>query len=248
MRVLCGAMVGLVSVATAAGCGSDSSDSSNGVESKPPEQILEAMAKSLKSVKTFHFESRDRSQGRATADVGLPHELRLELRERTVSASLLVVRGSFFMKGNAAWWKDNDLGRKAEAVAGRWLKVPFSFAKDLTRLVNAKTFSHCLLEEHGTIARGGTAMVGGKRAMILIDKGDRPGSAPGKLYIAATGKPLPLRLIATGRERTGGRKDPQCGDDTPTRAGDEVIFSRYDEPLDLSPPPAAITFNGETAG
>jgi hypothetical protein len=75
---------------------------------------------------------------------------------------------------------------------------------------------------------------------VILDKGDRPGTSPGRLYIAATGEPLPLRTIATGPERPGGKKDPRCDSDTPTRAGDEVLFSRYDEPLDITAPPDAL--------
>jgi hypothetical protein len=89
--------------------------------------------------------------------------------------------------------------------------------------------------------------VNGQRAVVIIDKGDRPGSAPGKLYVAATGDPLPLRMLSTGRDRPGGHKDQECGDDTPTRAGEEVIFSHYNEPLHLSAPPAAVAFGGGTA-
>ena len=249
MRIVCAATVILISLGTALGCGGDEDGASNGIETKPPEQILADMAEALRSVKTFHIEARERSPSRFTADVGLPDELRLEIRERKVSGSLLVVHGSFFIKGNAAFWKQADAARQADALAGRWLKVPYSFAKDLTKLVNAKNLSYCLAKEHGTLVRGGTATVGGQRAVIIIDKGDRAGTAPGKLYVAAVGKPLPLRLVATGRERPRGRKDPRCSDEdnTPTRAGDEVIFSHYDEPLHLSPPPAAVTSGEETA-
>ena len=110
----------------------------------------------------------------------------------------------------------------------------------MTRGLDPETLSRCLLRDHGTIAKGGTETVDGKQAVVLIDKGDRPGTAPGKLYVAAEDEPLPLRTIATGNQRPGGKKDPQCGGDTPTRTGDEAKFSRYNESLDITAPPGAV--------
>jgi hypothetical protein len=240
------AVLALVPLAMGVGCGSDSNDSSNGIESKPPEEILTETAKALRQVESFHVDATESSKSTVKADVGLPEELRVAIKDGDASASLLVVDGSFYIKGNAGYWRDADAARDAETLAGRWFKVPVSFAKDLTDALDPRTLSRCLVKEHGTLARGGTATVDGQRAVVLIDKGDRPGSAPGRLYVAATGEPLPLRVISTGKQRPGGDKDPECGDDTPTRAGDEAVFSDYDEPLDVTAPPAAVDLRSGT--
>ncbi len=242
------AVLALVPVLIAVGCGSDAvKNGSNGAESKSPEQVLEESTKALSAVKSFHVEATERSPSSVKADVGLPSELRLAIQDRAASATLLVVQGSFYARGNSAYWKDVGARREAEALADRWFKVPYSLARNLTKLVNAKTISRCLVKHHGTLARGGTATVNGQRAVVIIDKGDRPGTAPSKLYVAATGAPLPLRMLATGRDHPGGHKDPECGGDTPTHAGDDTVFSRYNEPLRVSPPPAAESFDSGQA-
>ena len=68
-----------------------------------------------------------------------------------------------------------------------------------------------------------------------------------RCLVAATGEPLPLRTLATGPARPGGKKDPLCDSDTPTTKGDEVLFSRYNEPVDITAPPDALDL-GELSG
>jgi hypothetical protein len=245
----------LVSIllATVAGCGSDSNDSSsnegNGIESKSPQQILEETAAALRRVKSFHIESTEGRSESVTGDIAVPEKLRFDLKERDATARMLFVDGAVYMKGNAAFWKDSDAGREAQDLAGRWIKVPGAVGglDKLAKQVEPANLSRCLLKGHGTLASGGKATVDGRAAVVIVDKGDRPGTSPGRLYVAATGEPLPLRTLATGRERPGGKKDPLCDSDTPTRKGDEVFFSRYNEPVDITAPPDALDL-GELSG
>jgi hypothetical protein len=243
------AVLALVPLTVGLGCGSDSNDGSNGVKSKPPEEILAATAHALSRAKSFHVESTERgsSAPSVTADVGLPKQLRLVLKDRDASGSIVVADGAFYMKGNAAYWKHLDAARDADVLAGRWFKVPLSLAKDLTTALDRRTLSRCLVTEHGTLARGGTATVDGKRAVVIVDKGDRPGTTPGKLYVAASGEPFPVRILVTGKQRPGGHEDPECGDEAPMRAGDEVVFTHYNKPLDVSAPPAAVDLGSARA-
>ena len=95
------------------------------------------------------------------------------------------------------------------------------------------------------MAKGGTETVDGEQAVVVLDKGDRPGTNAGKLYVATTGEPFPLRTVATGNERPGGKQDPQCNEsERRTRTGDEVKLSRYNESLDVKAPPGAIDLEG----
>lgn len=244
----------LVLAIAASGCGdSDGSggkSEANGLESKPPQEVLAQTAAALRRVQSFHLEGTQGRTTRVEADVGVPAKLRLDLRQRDASARILLVEGAFYVRGNAAFWKQAEAGEAARELGGRWLKMPSSrneFA-ELTRQLDPATLSRCLLESHGTLARGGTTTVNGRRAVVIVDKGDRPGTAPGKLYVAATGEPLPLRTLATGRERPGGKKDPLCDSDTPTRPGDEATFSNYDEPIDLTAPPDALDLGSLDGG
>jgi hypothetical protein len=230
----------IVLFAILSGCGSDSTTDSNGLESKSPDEILAASAKALRHVKSFHFESTDRTFGRVKADVGLPKQLRVVLKDKGSSVSLLVADGSFYLKGNAAYWRDNDAARQARVLADQWLKVPRTSLEDLTTVLAPKTLSRCLLIEHGTLERRGTTTVKGQRVVVLYDRGDRPGSTPSKLYVSATGQPVPLRLLTTGKQRPNNHKYPECGDDTPSDPGEDTILSKYNQPIHVFAPPDAI--------
>ena len=245
----------LILLATLAGCGSDSNDSgsseSNGIESKRPQQILEETAAALRQVKTFHVEgTQARRTEQVKADVAGPKELRLDLKQRDAKARMVFVDGSVYLNGNAAFWRKAEAGQDARQLDGRWLKVPGAEGdlEKIAKEVDPANLSRCLLKDHGTLAPGGKANVDGRPAVVIVDKGDRPGTSPGRLYVAATGEPLPLRTVATGPERPGGKKDPLCDSDTPTRAGDEVVLSRFNEPLDINAPPDALDLGDLSGG
>jgi hypothetical protein len=249
------ALLVLILLATLAGCGSDSNDSSsneaNGIESKSPQQILEQTAATLRQVRSFHIEG---TQARGTevvkADFAGPRKLRLDVRQRDATARMVLIDGSVYMNANVPFWRKAEAGDVAKELDGRWLKVPGAEGdlQKIAKEVEPANLSRCLLKDNGTLAAGGTAKVRGQPAVVIVDKGDRPGTSPGRLYVAATGEPLPLRTIATGPERPGGKKDPGCDSDTPTRAGDEVLFSRYDEPLDITAPPDALDLGKLSGG
>jgi hypothetical protein len=249
------ALLVLIPLATVAGCGSDSSDSSSneasGIESKPPQEILDQTAAALRQVKSFHIEG---TQARRTetvkADVAGPRELRLDVKQRDATARMVFVDSSVYMNANAAFWRKAEAGQETRELDGRWLKVPGA-AGDLQKIakeVDPANLSRCLLKDHGTLEPGGKAKVGGQAAVVIVDKGDRPGTSPGRLYVAATGEPFPLRTIATGPERPGGKKDALCDSDTPTRAGDTVVLSKFNEPLDITAPPDALDLGDLSGG
>ena len=185
------ALLVLILLATLAGCGSDSNDSSsnesNGIESKSPQQILEQTAAALRSVKSFHIEgTQARGTETVTADVAGPKELRLDLKQRDAKARMVFVDGAVYMNANAAFWRKAEAGQDAKELDGRWLKVPGAEGdlEKIAKEVDPANLSRCLLKDHGTLASGGTGKVGGQPAVVILDKGDRPGTSPGRLYVA----------------------------------------------------------------
>jgi hypothetical protein len=240
MRLLSACAAAIVLFALAAGCGSNSKDDSNDLAAKSPSEILNLTVKALQRVKTVHFESTDRSSGIVKADVGLPDQLRLTLNDKHSSFSTVVTGGSAYLKADATYWRQNGMARLAHVLADRWLKIPYAYVKDFTTALDPKTIRRCLLIEHGSLVKGGTATVGGRPAVILIDKGDRPGSTPSKLYVSAKGEPLPLRLLTTGKQRRPEHKRPECGDDSPSEPGEDTVLSRYNEPLHVPAPQGAV--------
>ena len=223
------------------------------MESKPAAQILADSAAALRKVKSFHVEATQRNGNKVSkvsADLELPTKLRLAIQEAPKSASIIGVDGSVYIKANEAYWKEQQGGEAAAQLADKWLKSPSSTTalEDLTKGIDPQTLSDCLAKDHGTIEKGGTETVDGQEAVVLIDKGDRPGTTPGKLYVAATGEPLPLRTIATGNQRPGGSPDPRCDEDNRrARKGDEAKFGRYDESLDIKAPPGAVEIGTGTS-
>ncbi len=238
----------VVALATVAGCGKDSSsEDPNGVESKPAAQILDDAAAALSRIKSFHVEATQGTGARrnqVTADVEVPSRLRLEIRQSAATASIIAVDGSVYIKADEAYWKGQQAGAGAAQLANKWLKSPTSDAelRDISKGLDPETLSRCLATGHGTLRKGGTETVDGKAAVVIIDKGDRPGSTPGKLFVATTGEPLPLRTIATGKQRPARKKDPECNDTNRSSGpGDETNFSRYNESPDISAPQGAVS-------
>ncbi len=275
------AIVLVVGVMGAAGCGNDDSDSSSSSNpnttttatstkteeressksderaSKSPEQIVEQSASALEDARSFHLEGTVRVDGKRTAvkaDFEQPGKLRMSFGQGAVDASIITTGSALYIKANEAFWKQQQVGEAASSLAGRWFRSPASGKEisDLTKDIDPKVLGDCLRRDHGSLEHGGTATVDGQQTVVIIDKGDKPGTAPGKLFVAATGKPFPLRLVATGPPKPGGKPDPRCdddeGDDEEAQAGDVLTFSKFDEELGIKPPPKAVDLTQEAGG
>ena len=246
----------------AAGCGGSSSSStstgSGDQSSKAPGQILADMRSALAGVDSYHldgsFTDKD-GETRLAGDVAAPGSLRLKLEQGGNTVSMVIVGSQTYLRANRGFWKAQagvSQPKVLKLLSDRWVKVPEASAADVRKLIaefTPKNLGHCLTAQVGTISKRGTATVDGRKTVVLVDKGDRPGTSPGELYVAATGPTLPLRLRQTGPDRPGGRKDPRCGDssDSTTKSG-EVRFSRYGEPLHISPPPGALDLESLAQG
>jgi outer membrane lipoprotein-sorting protein len=244
-------VVALVPLVTALGCGSGDSNKANDTNdaaSKSAAEILNDTAAALKKVRSVRMEGTQTIDHRKTAvraDLEPPSKIRLTFDQAGAAASIIAAGGSVYIKANQAFWKNQGVGGAGSTLAGKWFKAPTSGSdfKDLTKQLDVATLSRCLVKDHGTISKGGAATVNGEAAVVLLDKGDRPGSAPGKLFVAAKGDPLPLRIVATGEERPGGTKDPLCNDSgSRTHRGDTLTLSRYNESLEIAPPEGALDF------
>lgn len=119
----------------------------------------------------------------------------------------------------------------------------------LTDQFKLSTLSRCLAVGHGTLKRGGTATVGGRAAVVIVDAGDKPGTTPGKLYVATDGPAFPLRILSTGTTRPGGVADPVCkGTSGLHDAGTDVTFTAFDQSLHIAAPAKAISLSQLAGG
>jgi hypothetical protein len=242
-------------VAALGACGGDSgSKKGNAIAGKSANEILNASARALKRARSVHLEGRQaigRRPASFNADLERPADIELSYSQKGATASLIAADGALYIKGDAAFWRQQEAARIAKTLANRWVRIPGSADElnDLTRSLSFSTLSRCLVTNHGTLRLGGRATVDGQAAIVIVDMGDRPGSAPGKLFVATAGEPLPLRVVASGRQRPGGVKDPDCNDpDSPTRTGDRITFSRYNERLNVEPPPNPVDLSRGTPG
>jgi hypothetical protein len=236
--------IAAVAVALLAGCGS--SATSNGEAAKPARQILDDAATALRhihSVKVQVIGNIEKHPATYTIAFERPDRASITFERGSQAAVARVVAGAAYMKANASLY-EHQAGFPSSAVglvADRWIKLPQqeSFG-ELFKSFSVEKLSRCLVEEPGTLIVAGEAKVKGHPAVVLVDKGDRPGSTPSKLYVATTGAPLPLRIVATGKERPGGPKDECSEAGEPAAPGDELTFSEYNRPLGITAPAGAI--------
>ncbi len=249
-------VLALASVAVViSGCGS--SANSNGEASKPPEQVLSDASTALRQVHSLRVSGMvtvDKLPTAVTLAVKPPSDLSIAMTQGASSAQMILLASSVYIKMSPEFARRqaNVPAPTAALISNRWLKVPPSAvggAASLTKQFNLDTLSRCVVENHGSLTRGGTATVNGQPAVVIVDKGDKPGSTPSRLYVATTGPPLPLRAVATGRQRPGGASDAQCNNGgDPTRPGEVLTFTDYNKSLNIAPPAGAVDLSQLTGG
>ena len=222
-----------------------------------PARTLADVKTALRGVRSFHIDGVQLDadgRTRLAGDFTAAGSLRLHLAVGRSVADLVVVHDVTYVKANQAYWLSQGKGpaatKVAQLLAGRWAKLPAaaagSFKDDLEQL-SPKGLAECVSRGNGTLSSGGVQTLDGRRVRVLIDKGDKPGTNPGRLYVAADGKALPLREVQTGRQRPGGT-DTRCGDPKSTTRQADVRISRYDLPVKITPPRGALDLDRLQSG
>ena len=115
-----------------------------------------------------------------------------------------------YVKTTAANWKAT-IGTKQNAyelaltLAPHWVRVPTT-KQDFAQLLDyvdkdhfVTSYRESAASQSGPFAKGGTATVDGTPAVIYIDTKDNS-----KIYIAATGAPLLLKVVSSASDGGGG--------------------------------------------
>jgi hypothetical protein len=212
-----------------AGCGSSSS-SSNGLESKSPEEIVAAAKEAAKGASTVHLTGSIVSEGK-------PISLNMELVAGKGAAGHLTVEGNgieivevehaFYLRGSADFYKHLAGPAAAQLLQGKWLKAPASSA-DLASFAQLTDLGKVIdqtLSSHGALSKTGTATIGGQKAVGVTDA-----AKGGTLYVATTGPAYPLQLVKSGAE------------------GGQIRFERWNQPVTLTAPANAININQLQSG
>jgi hypothetical protein len=249
-----GGLAGLIAIAAAlsvAGCGG-SGPSGHGEASKPPQQIVMDAASNLLKVRSFQLTGTavlSGEHGSVSVDYQRPAALRFEITTpHGGTATAIIVGDVAYLNADKTFYvQQGASGSAAALLAGRWLKLPSTIPGlgSLTSQFQPATLSHCLTVGHGTLSHGGTANVGARAAVVVVDAGEKPGTTPGKLYVAAQGPPLPLRIESTGATRAGGVPDPHCGGTSGIHdSGTDVTFTSFNRGLRIAAPAGAISIPG----
>jgi hypothetical protein len=222
--------------------------------SKTPQQILADVQRDLAKVRSYHFSGSQVDGGsttRMSGDVSASGRADVTFREGRASVRVILLPSAMYLKANAAFWKANGgrNGRKiADKLAGRWLKTGDPSLKSIIDELLPKRLASCASVGTGTLKKGGVGSVGGKRAVVVVDEGDKPGTTPGRLYVTTSGRILPLRELQTGKRKPGGHVDPRCDDPHDTSTSSDVRFSAFDEPLHITAPHGAVTVPDDGSG
>jgi hypothetical protein len=218
-----------------------------GTAADDPQALLKDAAASLAKVRSLHLSaSTTDADGtfRFTADVLASGNANIAIRQGDEGTlRLRKVSSSTYLRGDAAYWKSaggEEGAELAKELGGRWVKVPKADAKEFSGLfteVLPKRLASCLAVPGavGTLTDGGSATVGGRKATVLVDAGDKPGTSPGKLFVAASGAPLPLRILQTGPVKPGG-KATSCSDGEDTSTASDFRLSKFNRKLTIRAP------------
>lgn len=202
----------------------------NGVYELRPDLILARARAALQQAGTVRVSARGRQDGSQFAlDMRIKGSQGATGRVTSggLTFTLLRISRTVYMKADAATWQRAGGGHPevATLLAGKWVKIPtndadfadtakFTSLAELANLFDPGTAGPAD-EVTGTKSR---ATLRGVDAVRLTDEGN-------SLYVAAVGKPYPLRL-----------QGPPAG--TSDLAGFTFDFLEFNRPVPLASPPA----------
>jgi hypothetical protein len=233
---------------TLVACGGDDKSGSGDADrkSRSPRQTLEAIAAELRKVRTYHVEGTQTDEdGPSTlsGDVSADGSLSFKLDVGAKRAQIIVAGARTYLKANAAFWRDEAGGassRVAKLLTDRWIVAPEEASSGFESLqqLMPKNLAYCATRTTSELTDKGTRTFEGQEVVVIAGGADTPGEAPGDLYIAASGRALPVRELQTGPEKPGGRSDPRCDDDDDSDTTEsDIRLSRFDEPVEIKAPP-----------
>lgn len=254
---------GLVLAACGSG-GSGGSGASNSEADRSPAQILADAAAALRTAHSLHLDVDNfaLSGGSGAAHFGVDlassGAASATLQTEGVTAHFLYVGGRFYAQGKGFWEKFAG-PQAANLIGERWVVVPHNAGlADFEQFLNISTLAKCFQLDHGTLSKGGTSSVDGQAAVVVVDKGDEPGTSPGKFYVAASGTAYPLQVQTTGATRPGTPPGgTACGGDassssptpgTSSSGTTTIVLSRFNQPVSIKAPSDALDLQSLMSG
>jgi hypothetical protein len=247
-------LIAAAAVLVGPACGGDRAPGDDlRLERLAPNQVLAKAGDALRRVRSYHIESvwtgPDCSIA-ITGDITASGSARARFGILDRRVEFVVDGPRAFVNGNYAFWLDHFTyyhgkapDRVNRAYAGQWIRLPVDrvrYWRSVLSDLGPRKLGRSLTDpsSHGTLRNEGIKTIDGHRVVVLRETGERPGTSPSELHIAATGPPLPLRSIGVSAQNAGavGR----CGDDSATSSLD-VRLSQFNRPTRIAPPAGAIS-------
>jgi hypothetical protein len=211
-----------------AGCGGSSSAGS-GLAAKSPTQIVAAAKAAADGAASVHVSGAVAEGASLSLDMQLLAGKggRGHITQNGLSFELITLGGTVYIKGSPGFYRRIGGPAAAQLFQGKWLKAPATAGQfaPITALTDLHKLIDTALASHGTLAKGATTSIGGRKALAVKDV-----SKGGVLYVAATGKPFPLEVARGGAN------------------GGHILFDRWNGAVTISPPLNAINLTQLRAG
>ncbi len=199
-----------------------------------PKQLVRRAISATEAASAFSFTGRLR-QGKTTIALRISSDVENGEGEGTITidkgtAEVLLVSGTVYLKANDTFWTVEAGQSSATALAGKWVSTSATSAngKQLANFVNGGAFLNAIFNSNLGKSRfrvAGTARVDGQRATV-IEGNDPKTKSGGRVYVAKSGTPYILKLVAQSRSGTG-----------------TVTFSHFDQPVNPIAPSGAINLD-----
>jgi hypothetical protein len=189
----------------------------------------------------------DNGTGHLRGDVGPEGAVSVTVRNPKGRSDTRVVDDVIYTRADRRFLE--SAGSTAETVrryAGKWLKVPRdSVGPRGADRYKLEDLARCLPLYSGTAEDGGSASLGGTPVRVVRGRGDQPGTAVGRIFVAARGKPLPLRFTRDGPSRPQPTVDSGCAYGNQDAAfREDWRFSRFGKPVDIRAPADPVDLVG----
>jgi hypothetical protein len=208
-----------------AGCGSSGSNKAkdNGIASKSPTEVIEAVKVALRTAGTFHLSGSGTSSGDLfTVDVRVDskdNKAKGTLGLNGDQLQLIVIGTAIYVNAPPSFYEGNGATKaQAALVGGKWLKSSTSNA-DFAEFTEFTDIDK-LLTPDAEVTKGETTTVNGQPALALIDGKGTEGE--GTMYVRTTGDPLPVQIKGGGKE------------------SGSLNFDDYGTPVDATAPADAV--------
>jgi hypothetical protein len=224
------ARTGLAGLALAAagalaltGCGSPASGGgSSAASGRSAPAIIAQMKAAVRSAPSMHMSGRLSDSGRPVGlnvSVLRDGDLAGRITQNSVPLSLIGAHGKFYVEATRPFLRELHASSVCSLMCGKWVQMSGPQADQLTGSLSMTSLTRSLTSDLPSFRKTGMTTVGGQPAIEM------KGADGSTLYVAARGKPYPLRVTSPGGSQGS------------------VVFSQWGAVPEPSPPPSGDVIN-----